>query len=56
MPSIEFEIWCSCGNGLCNQTENIKGGIEIDPCKKCIEQARNEGYDQGYSDRQSEEV
>lgn len=55
MPFIEFEIWCSCGEGLCNQATEIRGGISVEPCEKCIERARDEGYNDGYNDRDKEE-
>ena len=54
MPSLEFEVWCSCGNGLCNQTRDRKGGIEVEPCEKCLEVAREEGRDEGYNERDME--
>ena len=44
MPSVEFEVWCSCGNGLCNQTKDVNGGIEVEPCEKCLDKAHTEGY------------
>lgn len=46
MPVIEFEVWCSCGNGLCAQTTNVRGGIEVEPCEKCLEGAKDKGYDE----------
>ena len=46
--SLDFEIWCSCGNGLCNQTANRKGGISVEPCEKCLDKAKDEGYQEGY--------
>ena len=49
MPVIEFEIWCSCGEGLCNQSKETKGGVIVEPCEKCKERSRDEGYDDGYS-------
>ena len=61
MPTIDvdFEIWCSCGEGLCNQTSNKKGGIEVEPCQKCLDEAEEkgykEGYDKGYEDRIKDE-
>ena len=55
MPSIEFEVWCSCGNGLCGQAKDRKDGIEVEPCKKCLEAAREEGYNEGYNERGSED-
>ena len=54
MPSIEFEVWCSCGNGLCNQTKEVKGGIQVEPCEKCLESAREEGREEGYNERDKE--
>ena len=54
MPSIEFEVWCSwCGIGL--QTKDVSGGIEVEPCEKCLEAAREEGRDEGYNERDMEE-
>lgn len=54
MPSVEFEVWCSCGNGLCNQSKEIKGGITVEPCEKCLEKAREDGRDSGYNEGYSE--
>ncbi len=58
MPAIEFEVWCSCGNGLCGQCIETRGGITVEPCEKCIETARgegkDEGYEEGYNDRDKE--
>ena len=54
MPSLEFEVWCSCGNGLCNQTRDRKGGIEVEPCEKCLAAAREEGRNEGYNKRDME--
>jgi len=52
MPSIEFEVWCSCGNGLCNQCKDVNGGIEVEPCEKCLALSHDEGYDEGLSDKE----
>ena len=54
MPYIEFEIWCSCGNGLCNQTRDVKGGISVEPCENCLENAKDEGYNTGYKEGQED--
>ena len=56
MPTLEleFEVYCSCGEGLCRQTnEGRTGGrdmpfITVQPCEKCITKAHQEGYDQGH--------
>jgi len=51
---VEFDVYCSCGNPLCNQTEIVeskyKKGLSqvvIEPCERCLEKARDEGYDEG---------
>ena len=56
MPTLEldFEVWCSCGEGLCNQTSNKRGGIVIEPRQKCLDKAEEKGYDQGYKDGETE--
>lgn len=66
MPAfdVEFEVWCSCGEGLCNQantdTPFRRSGLHvtIEPCEKCLdnakEEADSEGYGRGYKDRGEE--
>ena len=57
MPVLEldFEVYCSCGEGLCNQTiEGRTRGrgmlfITVSPCEKCLALAKEEGYEEGYS-------
>ena len=44
MPSIEFEVYCECGNLL--NCKEIRGGIEVEPCEKCLDAAHIEGYDE----------
>lgn len=53
---IEFEVFCTCGNGLCSVTSvryskirNIPQ-LEIDPCPICKKASYEEGYDKGYID------
>ena len=53
--SVNIEIWCSCGNGLCGLTSvyHKKYGPEgfvAEPCPKCLENARNEGHEIGYDE------
>jgi len=61
MPTIEavFEIWCAvCGDGLCNNVNAEHPGYHpsasnpliIDPCEKCLDAAREEGYQKGYQE------
>lgn len=58
MPSLEFEVYCdTCGVGLCLQTTvDVRYGISISvgACEKCMETARQEGYDKGYEDAEEE--
>lgn len=56
MPEIrvEAEAYCSCGAGICSNVSlrtdahrsnmGIIGVIEVEPCKKCLERARQEGF------------
>lgn len=50
--SIEFEVYCSCGNGLCgNSTEGRNGHSEyitVEPCEKCLINEYEKGIDDGY--------
>lgn len=62
MPSFEFEVWCSCGKGLCRQTDVNGKDVTVEPCKDCLENATQEshisgykeGYDKGYNDGQAD--
>jgi len=59
MPALEleFEVYCTCGEGLCNQvTEEGKTPnrempyITVAPCKHCLERAREEGHEKGHDE------
>ncbi len=58
MPEItvDVEIWCECGEGLCFQSSTAtKGtGVVVEPCLKCLasaeEEAHGEGYERGDDD------
>ena len=54
MPTVtveaEIEVWCSCGNGLCRQSTGGDKCVTVEPCEKCLEIAKTEGYDEGYDD------
>ena len=46
---VEIEVWCdNCGEGLCRQSSGTRGGVNVAPCEKCLEEARTEGYDTGH--------
>ena len=44
--TIDVEIWCSCGAGLCHQAAAHRSGrgIVVEPCEKCLADAKSEGY------------
>ena len=52
--SVDVEVYCSCGEGLCRQTTSgqTRGRgqpfFEVQPCENCLEKARDEGKDKGY--------
>ena len=53
--TVNIEVYCSCGNGLCAQTEtsqNRRGNpvLTITPCGDCLSAVRSEGYDEGYDE------
>ena len=57
MPTleIEFEVFCSCGAGLCNNSTEGKNRhsqyITVEPCQACLgveyERGKEEGYEEG---------
>lgn len=57
MPSfdieVEFEVFCSCGNGLCNQSvaksdSRRRLSVTVEPCEKCKRKNYDDGYEDGY--------
>ena len=48
--SIDVGVWCSgCGAGLCRQSSTVNGhDVTVEPCEKCLDVARGEGYEEGY--------
>ena len=61
---VEFEVYCSCGAGLCQQStgsnDRKHGGamVTVEPCERCVQKARDEaggeGYDRGYKDGEND--
>ena len=53
MPTMEvnFEVFCECGNGLCNQTSvddrTRRISLTVEPCRICIDKAKEEGFEDG---------
>jgi len=53
---FEFEVYCGrCGSGMCHLADadyqhRRDPRITIEPCEKCLEASKEEGYDKGYKD------
>ena len=52
--SIDVSVWCSCGEGLCSQATGGDGTLEMEPCQKCVENARSEGFEDGFNQGKEE--
>ena len=60
MPDItvNIDVWCaSCGAGLCPVTTvgsptrgHVNENFQVEPCEKCLADARKDGRDEGYKD------
>lgn len=53
MPSfeVEFEVYCTCGAGLCNQSNGSNKRmprVEVAVCEDCAAARYNDGYAEGY--------
>lgn len=53
IAEIDIEIYCGrCGAGLCNNTSFVstrnrsQPSFRVDPCEKCLDEARQEGRDE----------
>ncbi len=60
MPTmeVEFEVFCSCGAGLCQQSvvENGRRGqrVTVEPCARCLERSKESGFGDGVDNKQDE--
>jgi len=51
--SVDFAVYCSCGNGLCTQSRgsNKRGPqVTVEPCEKCLQTEYDKGYQEGYDE------
>jgi len=49
--SVDFEVFCSCGEGLCDQStgSNKRGPrVTVEPCQKCLQKEYDAGVEEGY--------
>ena len=55
---VEFEVFCSCGNGMCGATETRESRSRrypqavVEPCPKCLQAARDEGAEEARDEMQ----
>lgn len=64
MPKIKLNIYCAtCGAGLCNQAKIdglavapslMKFDVSVEVCQNCLENAKQDGYDEGYNEAEKE--
>jgi hypothetical protein len=54
--TIDVEIWCSCGAGLCRQsTVHPRGrGIIVEPCERCLKEAEKKGHEEAQEEASAE--
>ena len=56
--SIDIEVYCSCGEGLCNQSTGDSGRygpkVTVEPCLKCQSEEYERGYEEGYKEARKE--
>ena len=51
--TVDLQAYCAeCGEGICDLVSQSRrrgtGYIEVYPCNKCIDAAKDEGHDEGY--------
>lgn len=55
---VDIEVYCECGNGLCNTTSVERrcgsDAFVVEPCEDCSVSKRSEGYDDGHGDGYAE--
>lgn len=58
---IDFEVFCTCGNGICNKSETRKSRVRgepqvvVEPCEICIKSAVKEAEEE-VEERLGEEI
>lgn len=51
--SLEFEVYCECGEGLCLQSTTRSSRqrgmpqVVVRPCEKCLQSRYEQGFDAG---------
>jgi len=44
---IDLDVYCSCGNGLCRQSNIKNNTVTVEPCEKCLSDKYDRGYEEG---------
>lgn len=47
--SVDVQVWCECGEGLCGQSSGGDSAVTVDPCEKCLDERGTTEYDSGYN-------
>ena len=53
MVDVDFSVYCAkCGAGLCGNrsTDDKRMKMDVEPCDKCLENARDDGYSSGHDE------
>ena len=54
---VEFEVYCNCGNGLCNQSNGGNNSkypyVTVEPCEKCMGKEFDSGYEKGFQEAEN---
>jgi len=55
---VDFEVFCSCGAGLCDQSTGRQSSrrdapqVVVEPCKRCLENAETEAAEKAQKEMQ----
>lgn len=57
--SVDFDVYCSCGAPLCDQTDvsqdRYGAKLTVEPCQKCLDEARDNGFNDGWKEGTKEQ-
>jgi len=48
-----MDLYCTCGQPLEDSINRSYAKVEVGPCEKCLQAAKDEGYAQGKQDAES---
>lgn len=59
--AVEFDVYCSCGKGLCFQSEVMKPRrvhvpcVVVEPCEDCVRKAVKDAREEWEEDRKDDD-